>query len=257
MTADPRGTATLLGPGSPLLTGRSGRGVTVAVIDSGVNPWHAHVGGLAGGVAFSDMGVPHDDLLDRLGHGTAIAAAIHEKAPAAEIRVVKVFDTTLSTSFDAIVCALRWAIARRIRLVNLSLGTVNPEREAVFGELVEEARAAGTMLVSARRQGERDSYPGSLAGVVAVEVEAGIAREAASMRCLGDRIHMSASAFARPIPGVPVERNLNGTSFAVANATGLLARLLEGEHAVGTVEELSRLLRSPAAPPAQTAVAGG
>jgi hypothetical protein len=28
----------------------------------------------------------------------------------------------------------------------------------------------------------------------------------------------------RPIPGVPVERNLSGLSFAVANATGFLAR---------------------------------
>jgi hypothetical protein len=30
---------------------------------------------------------------------------------------------------------------------------------------------------------------------------------------------------------VPPERNLNGISFAVANATGVLARLLEGKPA--------------------------
>jgi hypothetical protein len=38
-----------------------------------------------------------------------------------------------------------------------------------------------------------------------------------------------ASGFPRPIPGVPPERNLKGLSFAVANATGLLAVALEGE----------------------------
>jgi hypothetical protein len=36
-----------------------------------------------------------------------------------------------------------------------------------------------------------------------------------------------ASPFPRPIPGVPPERNLHGVSFAVANMTGLLARILE------------------------------
>jgi hypothetical protein len=36
-----------------------------------------------------------------------------------------------------------------------------------------------------------------------------------------------ASPFPRPIPGVPPERNLAGVSFAVANVTGFLARVLE------------------------------
>jgi hypothetical protein len=33
-----------------------------------------------------------------------------------------------------------------------------------------------------------------------------------------------ASGYARPIPGVPPERNLHGVSFAVANMTGFIAR---------------------------------
>ena len=36
-----------------------------------------------------------------------------------------------------------------------------------------------------------------------------------------------ASGFARPIPGVRPERNLNGISFAVANVTGFVARACE------------------------------
>ena len=32
-----------------------------------------------------------------------------------------------------------------------------------------------------------------------------------------------ASPYPRPIPGVPVERNLSGVSFAVANVSGLAA----------------------------------
>ena len=44
-----------------------------------------------------------------------------------------------------------------------------------------------------------------------------------------------ASGYPRPIPGVSPERNLKGISFAVANTTGLLARLIEAYPDVTTV----------------------
>ena len=50
-----------------------------------------------------------DDYLDRLGHGTAVIAAIREKAPDAEIFAVKVFDRSLSTSIAALVAAIDWS----------------------------------------------------------------------------------------------------------------------------------------------------
>jgi hypothetical protein len=36
-------------------------------------------------------------------------------------------------------------------------------------------------------------------------------------------VTVKASAYPRPIPGVSPERNLKGLSFAVANATGIIA----------------------------------
>jgi hypothetical protein len=39
-------------------------------------------------------------------------------------------------------------------------------------------------------------------------------------------LRLRASGYPRPIPGVPPERNLRGVSFAVANATGVIARFL-------------------------------
>ena len=54
----------------------TGRGVCVAVVDSGVNATHPHVGGVAGGIAIDEHGVERADYLDRLGHGTAVTAAI-------------------------------------------------------------------------------------------------------------------------------------------------------------------------------------
>jgi hypothetical protein len=45
-------------------------------------------------------------------------------------------------------------------------------------------------------------------------------------------LKMRASGYPRPIPGVPPERNLRGQSFAVANATGILALLIESGPAI-------------------------
>ncbi len=69
----------------------TGRGVRIAVIDSGVHAAHPHVGGVAGGVAIRPDGSTEAGFVDRLGHGTAVAAAIREKAPDAELFAIKVF----------------------------------------------------------------------------------------------------------------------------------------------------------------------
>ena len=51
-----------------------------------------------------------------------------------------------------------------------------------------------------------------------------------------------ASPYARPIPGVPLERNLNGISFAVANACGVLARLLADQPEVRSATDAVELV---------------
>src|SRR3712207_8724737 len=48
----------------------------------------------------------------RLGHGTAVAAAILEKAPAIDLIAVKVFDRALATSADALARSIVWAASR-------------------------------------------------------------------------------------------------------------------------------------------------
>ena len=107
---------------SPRFRDLRGRGVSVAVIDSGVNPEHPHVGAVAGGVKIGLSGEVSEDFVDRLGHGTAVFAAIQEKAPEAEIFAVRVFDDRLRTSVRALVAAIDWAAERGVRVVNLSLG---------------------------------------------------------------------------------------------------------------------------------------
>jgi hypothetical protein len=197
-------------------SGATGRGVRVAIIDSGVNPDHPHVAGIAGGTEFT--GGAKGLYLDYIGHGTAVAGAICEKAPAAELFAVKVFDRALITRAERILEALEWCVENGMHVVNLSLGTTNSRHRARFEQVVARAGGSGVILVSASQ-----CLPGCLPGVVGVQPDPTCPRE--EYRARGGCFY--ASPYPRPVPGVPPERNLNGASFAVANMSGFVARAWE------------------------------
>ena len=64
--------------------------------------------------------------------------------------------------------------------------------------------------------------------------------------CGGGDVVCRASGFPRPVPGVPPERNLKGTSFAVANVTGVLARELVGGSRPTVASAIAALQRAHA-----------
>ena len=224
----------------------TGRGVRIAVVDSGVHAAHPHVQGVAGGVAIAPDGTEHDDYVDRLGHGTAVAAAIREKAPAAELFVVKIFDRTLSADADVLVKAIGWAARAGIRLVNLSLGTSRADREELLRAAIASAADAGVIVVAAGPDDGIRWLPGSLPGVVSVRVDWACPRD--SYRpgpddC--DEQAFYASGYPRPIPGVSPELNLKGVSFAVANMTGFVARALEARPGARLADVIDVLKAAP------------
>lgn len=198
----------------------TGHGVRVAVIDSGAHAAHPHIGRVAGGVTIGAQSIDQS-FTDLLGHGTAVMAAIQEKAPQAEYFAVRVFQTELRTSAEILCRAIEWCIEQRIDVINLSLGTANPAHAERFLPLV---RRAG-IVVSAREMDGSPAFPGSLPGVIGVGVDWNLPRE--SYDC-HNGTEFLASGYPRPIPGVQQERNLSGISFAVANMTGFVARICEG-----------------------------
>ena len=226
-----------------------GDGVRVAVVDSGVHAAHPHVGGVAGGVAIGSDGSEADDYVDRLGHGTAVAAAIREKAPGAGLFAVRVFGDRLTTSCGALVRAIEWATEHEARLVNLSLGTSNPAHEARLAAAVRRAAERGVLVVAARRSDGLRWLPGSVPGAIGVLLDWSCSRHSVRVGVdhQGDPV-FSASGFPRPIPGVSPARNLGGISFAVANVTGMLARLLEAEPDVRRAGQVFAAARRRAVP---------
>jgi subtilisin family serine protease len=168
-----------------------------------------------------------DVWLDRLGHGTAVTAAVQEKAPEALCIPVRVFRDALKASAAALIAAIRWSVALKVDVINLSLGSVNEAHRAAFAAVVEEAAAAGVVIVAAREANGAPCYPGSLDGVIGVDVDWDCPRTGYGVRWDGDSPIFHASGYPRPIPGVPPQRNLYGVSFAVAQVSGFAARACE------------------------------
>jgi hypothetical protein len=84
--------------------------VRIAVVDSGIHPDHPHFARVKAGVFF-DKGIESPDFVDRLRHGTAVAAVIHEKAPKTDIAasiLPGMLEGAIGVESDA-ECDLRWS----------------------------------------------------------------------------------------------------------------------------------------------------
>ena len=237
-------TSTLNKPDTHAFAGCTGRGVRIAVIDSGVNANHPHVNGVQGGIA---IGGEIDSYVDTLGHGTAVLAAIKEKAPDAEYYAVKVYYRSLRTNMDSLAMAFRWAIDHKMDVINLSLGTFNTSHSAEIAALVEMAKESATEVVAAAEVDATSVLPGSIDGVIGVGVDWNCSRDSFYFDAGNPQPLWRASGYPRALPGVSPRRNLYGVSFAVANMSGFVARACQMAKACSDTT-VDRILHQAATP---------
>jgi subtilisin family serine protease len=159
--------------------GSTGAGVTVAVVDSGIEGDHPAVGGrLVRSVRVEMDGdepvVLDDDPVDVVGHGTACAGIIHALAPEADLVSVRVLGRRNTTKGIAFARGLDWVVEQGIAVANLSLSSRSEELFAGFHDLVDSAYFAGTMLVcAASNHPGQASYPSLFASVFSVAAHDG------------------------------------------------------------------------------------
>ena len=213
-------------PSREAFPGATGRGVRVAVIDSGVNPKHPHIRGLAGGIAIG-IASGINSYVDFLGHGTAVIAAIQEKAPDAEVYAIKIYYRSLRTDINLLIGALHWAIGEGVDVINLSLGTANTAYCDRLIPIVQRATDAGILLVAAAEIDSVPSLPGSLPGVIGVGLDWTCPRGRFRQNPSEHGPRWFASGYPRSLPGVALSDNLCGISFSVANMSGFVVRACE------------------------------
>jgi subtilisin family serine protease len=153
----------------------TGRGVKVAIVDSGVDADHPWVGGVDGYVAIdldsdSESGLRfvdgrHDDLV---GHGTACAAIVRSLAPDAEIYSVRVLGSNLKGKGALFMAGIEWAVDHGMDVVNMSLSSKSEAMYAPLHDIADEAFFAGTVLVCAANNVPGPTYPSQFASVISV-----------------------------------------------------------------------------------------
>jgi hypothetical protein len=209
----------------------------IVIIDSGVNPWHSHVQGVAGGVSFeldeSGKVLPSDDYRDESGHGTAIAGVIREGVPQARLHAVRIFRRELEAPMAVLQTALEWAVEGRPKMIHLSLGTEREEYRPALEETCRQACEQGTVIVAAARTPEDRIYPGVFDTVIGVCWDRSCT-DSTIVWHPGKQVEFGACGRPRPLPGLPEEMNFKGSSFAAARVTALAARMLEEHPEQGT-----------------------
>jgi subtilisin family serine protease len=228
----------------------TGRGVKVAVVDSGIDPDHPAVGSVAGGAAFDHdpaapggVRVTEGQHADLFGHGTACAGIIRRLVPGAELYSVRVLGRRLTGKGLVFAAGVRWAIEHGMQVVNLSLSTGRREYFALFHELADLAYFRGVMLVGAVNNVPAPSYPSQYASVFSVAANQHTDPFAIT--------YNSAPPVEFGAPGIDLKVawldgrtvTATGNSFAAPHVAGLIARIL-AKHPGLTPFEVKTVLRA-------------
>jgi subtilisin len=162
--------------------GSRGKGVRVAVVDSGVEYDHPALEDcVCGGVvveydeqAENSVRIdPDEKPCDLAGHGTACAGIIHAIAPQAELFSVRVLGKDMHGRAIQCAAGLDWAIEHAMQVVNLSMSTSKEEYFGLFHDLADQAYFKNVNLVSAVNNIPVPSYPSLYSSVISVAAHAG------------------------------------------------------------------------------------
>lgn len=158
--------------------GATGAGVTVGIVDSGVEASHPRLQGrLRDSVAveLARDGEPQivpDDGQDLFGHGTAVAGIIVGMAPEVELVSVRVLGSDLRGKGIAFAAGLDHLIERGVDAANLSLSSKSEALLPVFYDLADQAYFRRLMLVSAANNVQGPSFPSLFSSVFSVAAHA-------------------------------------------------------------------------------------
>jgi len=211
----------------------TGKGVSVAIIDSGIDTTHADLQNkvkesVEARADNKRVVFEPSTVGDSAGHGTACAGIIAGIAPDAEFYSIKVLGAGGLGDGIAFLAGLEYAIKNRYQIINLSLGTTKPQFFAPLHDLLDRAYQAGCIVVAAANNLPQPSFPSVFSSsLISVSKHEDSYPFNFGFR-YGEVIELTA-------PGVNIRtawlnnshKSLTGNSFACPHIVGIIALLLE------------------------------
>ena len=250
--------------------GYDGTGVTVAMLDTGVDVNHPD---LSTQVAETHSFVPDEGIADVEGHGTHVASTIvgtgaaqdgyyKGVAPGAHLDVGKVLDDTGSGQDSWVMAGMEWAAAKGDKVVSMSLGDSSFASDGT-DPMAQEVNALsdqyGTLFVIAA--GNNGPQTVSSPGTAASALTIGAVDKQDSLAWFSSTGPVAGSGAIKPdlvAPGVDITaarsqemtdggtglyQTMSGTSMATPHVTGAAAILAE-QHPGWTGQQLKEQLMS-------------
>ncbi|MEO7245396.1 MAG: S8 family serine peptidase, partial [Rubrivivax sp.] len=209
-----------------------GTGVTVAVLDSGIDTKHPDFAGqLVAGYNFVNGNTNVEDVKN---HGTKVAGSVGAAmnngigvaSVAGKVRImpIRVSDSTGYATFSAIASGLTWAADRGARVANLSFNGVAGSSSVLSAASYMKSKG-GLVFVSAGNDNKDPGYANTSSMIIVAATDKNDAK--ASFSNYGDHVHLSA-------PGSAIYTtdwgqgyaSVYGTSFSAPIAAGVAALVM-------------------------------
>ncbi|HSI86215.1 MAG: S8 family serine peptidase [Candidatus Methylacidiphilales bacterium] len=222
----------------------SGKGVRIAVLDSGIETAHPALAGLE---LSDDLQIVERNFRlatepgngkDLYGHGTAIAHLIRTVAPQATIGSIRVLGERLYSRSAIIQEGARVAIERGYHILNCSFGCGIEDHVLLYKQWVDEAYVRGVHIVSAcnNLDFETPEWPGFFPSVLTVNAVAA-PDPALFYSRQKHMVEFAAGGIEVDVPWLGAStKRVTGSSYAAPRITGMLARLLSCYPSLTTLE---------------------